>query len=256
MWYDTLSQEDQEHVKNILHKSRNVEKDSKFTMDFLELMLQTYAVFTPKGEYRRLTSNIKTPEQSEILNALKSTKAKQTLEVGFAYGGSALLFAAHHQRMKHEGISHTIIDPNQFGTGDGHWEGIGAENLKRCGFMKGKNYRLIEESSIDALPYLLRKQGKSWLDVALIDGWHTFDYTLLDIFYCLAMLRVGGILIVDDKRMKSITAVAKYVTRAYPHVVDICESCRTLLVLRKKAEDTRDWNSDEAVNYNLDPVKK
>jgi hypothetical protein len=40
-------------------------------------------------------------------------------------------------------------------------------------------------------------------------------------------------------------------TRAYSHVVDICPSCKTILVLKKKAEDTRDWNTDEKVNFNL-----
>jgi hypothetical protein len=121
--------------------------------------------------------------------------------------------------------------------------------LKRCGFVKGKNYKLIDQTSTLALPALAAK--KVSLDVALIDGWHLFDYTLIDIFYCLAMLRVGGILIVDDKRMKAIRAVSKYIVRAYSHVADICESCQTMLVIRKKAEDTRDWNTDENVNFNL-----
>jgi hypothetical protein len=153
--------------------------------------------------------------------------------------------------MKNKGISHTILDPNQYGTGEGHWEGIGSENLKRVGFVKGKQYRLIEDTSVSALPALLKSHGQGWLDVALIDGWHLFDYTLLDIFYCLLMLRVGGILIVDDKRMKAIKAVSKYVTRAYSHVVDICPSCSTMLIIRKKSDDKRDWNTDEGVDFNL-----
>ena len=182
---------------------------------------------------------------------MRQTKAVQTLEVGFAFGTSALVFAEHHQRMKTTGISHTIIDPNQYGTGQGSWEGIGAENLKRVGFVKNRNWRLIENTSTEALPSLQKRFGNGWLDVALIDGWHLFDYTLLDVFYCLQMLRVGGILIVDDKRMKAIHAVGKYVLRAYPHVVDICPSCSTMLIIRKKGEDTRDWNTDERVNFNL-----
>lgn len=73
----------------------------------------------------------------------------------------------------------------------------------------------------------------------------------MDVFFCLQMLRVGGVLIVDDKRMKAITAVAKYVKSAYKHVVDVCEKCRTMLVLRKIKEDTRDWDADEKVNFDL-----
>jgi hypothetical protein len=60
-----------------------------------------------------------------------------------------------------------------------------------------------------------------------------------------------NILIVDDKRMRAINAISKYVVRAYPHVIDICPSCKSILVLKKKAEDTRDWNSDEKLNFDL-----
>lgn len=251
MYYDVLSEDKQEEIKDILVNSKNTDKDPDFTKEYLNLMLKHFVVFTPNGEYRKLTSHTRENEHKEIRKALASTKAKQTLEVGFAYGTSALVFAEHHQKMKNTGISHTIIDPNQYEKGEGHWEGIGAENLKRCGFIKNRNWRLIEKSSIEALPALYNKFGGGWLDVALIDGWHLFDYTLLDVFYCLQMLKVGGILIVDDKRMKAINAVAKYITRAYSHVADICPSCKSMLIIKKKSEDKRDWNTDEKVNFNL-----
>lgn len=251
MYYDTLNEDQKQEIKTALVKARNTDKDPKFTREFLDTVLKHSAVFTPSGEYRRLTSHTRENEHNEIRKALTQTKAKQTLEVGFAYGTSALVFAEHHQKMKNSGISHTIIDPNQYGTGEGSWEGIGAENLKRVGFIKNRNWRLVEASSIDALPALYKKFGSGWLDVALIDGWHLFDYTLLDVFYCLQMVRVGGIVIVDDKRMKAINAVAKYIHKAYSHVVDICPSCKTMLVIRKKSEDKRDWNTDEKVNFNL-----
>jgi predicted O-methyltransferase YrrM len=250
-YYDVLASEEQEQIKSFLTKHKNVEKDPGYTKEFLDKTLKHFVVFSPSNQYRKLTSHTREDEHNEIRKALQQTKAKQTLEVGFAFGTSALVFAEHHQRMKNTGISHTIIDPNQYGTGEGNWEGIGAENLKRVGFVKNRNWRLVEASSIDALPAIYKKFGSGWLDVALIDGWHLFDYTLLDVFYCLQMLRVGGILIVDDKKMRAIKAVGKYVTRAYSHVVDICQSCPTVLVLRKKSEDKRDWNGDEKVNFNL-----
>lgn len=247
MYYDLLPKEKQEEVKKIL-TGKNPKKDPEITRTFLDVMLQSAAIFTPDGEYRRLHAQTKAPEHVELRKALEETQAKHTLEVGFAYGASALVFAEHHQRMKHPGKCHTILDPYQYGIGDGHWEGIGMENMKRVGF--GPQVRLIEKSSVYALP-ALAEDGKLKLDVALIDGYHLFDYTLMDVFYCLQMLRIGGILIVDDKRMKAITAVSNYVTRAYKHVIDICKKCRTLLVLKKIKEDTRDWNTDETVFYDL-----
>ena len=65
------------------------------------------------------------------------------------------------------------------------------------------------------------------------------------------MLRVGGVLIVDDKRLKAITAVSNYVNRAYPHVVEVCKKCKSVLVIKKVREDTRDWDADEKVNFDL-----
>jgi predicted O-methyltransferase YrrM len=245
-YYDLLDANAQSKIKDFLTKHKNTEKDPNYTKQFLTTMLNHFVVFTPDNEYRKLTSHTKEDEHREIRKILRQTKAVQTLEVGFAFGTSALVFAEHHQRMKTPGITHTIIDPNQYS----QWEGIGAENLKRVGFVKNRNWRLIESSSTEALPALQKRFGNGWLDVALIDGWHLFDYTLLDVFYCIQMLRIGGVLIVDDKRMKAIRAVGKYVSRAYSHVVDICP-CPTMLVFRKKSEDKRDWNTDERVDFNL-----
>jgi predicted O-methyltransferase YrrM len=249
MWFDKLPLQQKEQVADKLINFKNPEKDPEQTRLFLNATLKYACVFTSDGTYHRLTSHTRQSEHDEIRKRLIETNAKHTLEVGFAYGTSALVFAEHHQRKKNVGISHTVIDPNQYGNGQGHWEGIGAENLKRVGFVKGRNWRLVEKSSTEALPELSKKLKN--LDLALIDGYHLFDYTLLDIFYCLKMLKVGGVVIVDDKKMKAIRAVAKYVLRAYKHVAEICPECETLLVIRKISDDDRDWKADEMVNFNL-----
>jgi len=248
MWFDKLALGQQQQVSQRLTDFTNPEKDPEQTKMFLDATLKYASVFTKDGEYRRLTSHTRQAEHDEIRKRLVETKAKNTLEVGLAYGTSALVFAEYHQRAKNTGVCHTAIDPNQFGSGEGHWEGIGVQNLKRVGFIRGRNWRLVEKSSVDALPDLAKKLK---VDVALIDGYHLFDYTLLDVFYCLKMLKVGGVLIVDDKKMRAIKAVAQYVMRAYKNVAEICPDCQTLLVIRKLREDDRDWKSDEMVNFNL-----
>lgn len=250
-YYDLLDEESKIHIKEFLTNHKNKDKDPEYTKEFISTTLKYSVVFTPKNEYRKLTSNTKENEHYSIQKALQKTNAVNTLEVGFAFGTSALVFAEHHQRMKTKGISHTIIDPNQYGTGEGHWEGIGAENLKRVGFVKHRNWRLIERTSTEALPELHKRFGNGWLDVALIDGFHLFDYTLIDVFYCLQMLRIGGILIVDDKRMNAVAAVGKYINRAYSHIVDMFPHKQTMILIRKKAEDTRNWDTDETVNFNF-----
>ena len=248
MWFDKLALGQQQQVAQRLTDFTNPEKDPEKTKMFLDATLKYASVFTKDGEYRRLRSHTRQVEHDEITKRLLETHAKHTLEVGLAYGTSAMIFAEYHQRAKNTGVCHTAIDPNQFGSGEGHWEGIGVQNLKRVGFIRGRNWRLIERSSTEALPELSKKLK---LDVALIDGYHLFDYTLLDVFYCLKMLRIGGVLIVDDKKMKAIRAVAKYVLRAYKNVAEVCPDCETLLVIRKVSDDDRDWKADEVVNFNL-----
>lgn len=109
MWYDTLPRDKQEEIREGLSEFKNPEKDPELTRKFLEATLKYAAVFTPDGDYRRLGYHTKEPEHIEIRKWLVSTKAKDTLEVGFAYGTSALVFAEHHQRMKNTGGGYVTL---------------------------------------------------------------------------------------------------------------------------------------------------
>ena len=46
-----------------------------------------------------------------------------------------------------------------------------------------------------SIPKFLTKKP---FDFIFIDGWHTFDYTLVDMFYADRLLRIGGYLLIDD----------------------------------------------------------
>ena len=70
-------------------------------------------------------------------------------------------------------------------------------------------FTLIEKGSEFALPILAENGGES-IDLALIDGWHTFDQTLIDASYLIMMLRVGGFLIIDDYDWPAVRKVADY----------------------------------------------
>jgi hypothetical protein len=95
-----------------------------------------------------------------------------------------------------------IIDPFQ----STEWDGVGVLNLKNIGV---NFFTLIEKGSEFALPILAENEVES-IDLALIDGWHTFDQTLIDAFYLIRMLRVGGFLIIDDYEWPSVRKVVDY----------------------------------------------
>ena len=59
------------------------------------------------------------------------------------------------------------------------------------------------------LPKLLEKGVV--LDLAFIDGWHTFDYTLLDFFYIDKMLRPGGVVLLHDRSWPSKQKVMRFI---------------------------------------------
>ena len=130
----------------------------------------------------------------------KDPSIRKTLEVGCAYGVSSL-FIAEGLRDRVD-AHHTIIDPFQ----NFQWEGVGIHNLRKSGFDK---FDLIEEKSEFALPSVL-KNGEGVFDLVFIDGWHTFDHTLLDCFYAARLLRVGGYLVVDDVGFPAIRRVIDY----------------------------------------------
>jgi len=68
---------------------------------------------------------------------------------------------------------------------------------------------LLEGPSHLMLPGLLERGVK--LDLAFIDGWHTFDYTLLDFFYIDKMLRPGGVVLLHDQSWPSKQKVIRFI---------------------------------------------
>jgi len=142
-----------------------------------------------------------------------------TLEVGLAFGISAL-YICDALRVR-EGTRHIAIDPIQHEVGSvwGSWGGVGMANLRRAGF--GDVVQLIEKSSHLALPEL-EMVGQE-VDFAFIDGWHTFDFTLIDFFYIDRMLRAGGVVAFDDVNWPAVKKVCRFVAtnRAYS-IVGAC----------------------------------
>lgn len=119
-----------------------------------------------------------------------------------AYGFSTLAILTALEQLGGEG--HLIsIDPYQ--TRD--WRGIGSAHVRRAGL--GHRHQLIEEPDYLALPALVR-EGQP-VNLAYIDGWHTFDYTLLDFWYLDKLLSPGGIVAFNDCGLRAVHRVIEFV---------------------------------------------
>jgi predicted O-methyltransferase YrrM len=157
-----------------------------------EIAQEIYAagrVVDADGNEYPLDSHVDANEGRVLFELIRSDPSiVRTVEIGCAYGLSSLHIC--EALTGRDGASHTIVDPNQFTD----WHGIGAYNLDRMGV---DFYRVVSEPSELALPELVRT-GRAGFDLVFIDGWHTFDHTLIDMFFADQLVRIGGYVVVDD----------------------------------------------------------
>jgi predicted O-methyltransferase YrrM len=177
----------------------------------LETILATRTVPTPDGSSVPLNYNIPREEGEALQRLIRTRRPRVTLEVGFAYGIATLYICEALAEVG--GERHIVIDPHQR---DG-WKDIGRYTVERAGF--GHLLEFHGESSHQALPALERAGRR--IDLALIDGWHTFDYAMVDFFYIDRLLNVGGVVILDDMSYPAIRKLARYIVthRHYEPIV-------------------------------------
>jgi predicted O-methyltransferase YrrM len=161
-----------------------------------------------------------------------SLKPEATLEVGFAYGFSAVFFlaAGAANKVGH----HTAIDPFQ----RSHWYGIGLANVRAEG--AESSFRLIEERSDRAATDHGRQN--STFDVIFIDGNHRLDDALVDFYLYAPLCKIEGLIILDDMWMSSIQTVASFIRSNRPDFVDMATHHPRISAFRRVGEDRREWD--------------
>jgi predicted O-methyltransferase YrrM len=138
-------------------------------------------------------------------------KPQRCIEIGMSCGLSTLAILTALREID-EGGQLISIDPYQ----STDRKNIGVANVRRAGFED--IHTLMEEPDFTALPRLL-EQGHQ-IQFSYIDGWHTFDYVLLDFFYLDKMTRPGGIVAFNDCGWKSINKVLRFM-RAHRRYAEI-----------------------------------
>lgn len=108
-----------------------------------------------------------------------------------------------------QGGTLTSIDPNQ----STDWAGAGLRNVADAGF--ADRHRVIESPDYLALPSLLRS-GEQF-DLVFIDGWHSFEYVMLDMFYADLLLRPGGTMGFDDCDMAATRKALRFLISHRPY---------------------------------------
>jgi len=138
---------------------------------------------------------------------VRRENAKRTIEIGLAYGVSALYICEALVANEHPDARHVAIDPYQTHGPDGRgFANCGLQHLEEAGLLPIIEH--IEEESQIALPRLLA-DGRTF-DFAFVDGNHRFDRVFLDLYYLGRTIRRGGIVIVDDYELPGIVRAASF----------------------------------------------
>jgi predicted O-methyltransferase YrrM len=212
-------------------------------------MLESKQVINAAGMHFPLNSNVAPNEGMYLYNLIKQHNMTKTLEVGMAYGISALYMAQAHKELGLNSIqlptghandstfhSHIAIDPFQ----TTQWKGIGSYNLMKANL---RQYcKVIEQESHLALPNLAMHQAHSF-QLAFIDGMHLFDYTLLDFFYADLLVEENGFIVFDDAHMPSVQKVISHALTNRDYVqLDNGLQMNRVVTLQKKQNDVRRWD--------------
>jgi predicted O-methyltransferase YrrM len=189
-------------------------------------IIQKFKKIKIKNQLISIDSNIKDTEGQFISKYSNGN----CLEIGMANGISAFYILSNNN------VKHLIsIDPFQ----NEQWKNVGIKFLKE--YNMSDRHTLYEKKSYIALPELLNKYGSNYFDLIFIDGWHTFDYTLVDFFYANLLLKIGGMIIIDDVLHAGVKQCVNYILTNYKFYKKI-ESPNTLYAGIKEKEDNRDWN--------------
>jgi Methyltransferase domain len=152
-----------------------------------------------------------------IRRLLMDMKPTRTLEVGFALGGSCLLFTHSHRDLgRRPDGQHIAIDPYQRSS----WiDEAGLLEVEKAGLSGYLDFR--EDCSRVILPPLAGQGHR--IDLAYVDGSHLFEDVFIDFYYISLLLEKDGTMLFDDC--------------ANGHVQKVCKSIRTNMTATFKEID-------------------
>ena len=164
-------------------------------------------------------------------------KGIRTIEIGLAYGVSALHICQALVESGAPDARHVVLDP--FQAGQGGFADCGLQVLEEAGVSSLVEFHA--EMSQIALPRFLKEQRR--FDFAFVDGNHRFDSVFVDLFYLGRLLRKGGVILLDDYQLPGIRrAVFFYVTNLNWRVEEECsrdELHHWVAVRTAEADDAR-----------------
>jgi predicted O-methyltransferase YrrM len=144
------------------------------------------------------------PERDcDILRDLLIAEGAETVvEVGLAYGRSALAIGEALVSVGARRPLHVVIDPMQAT----EWSNVGWRMLRAAGL--DPIARLVLQPSSLALPQLVAEGLTA--DAAFVDGSHRFHEVFVDLSFLRKIVRPGGMILLDDHWWPSVRTAERY----------------------------------------------
>jgi predicted O-methyltransferase YrrM len=152
-----------------------------------------------EGDFERVS--LPRADGDVLRDLLIEERAAVVIEVGLAYGSSALAVAEALLTGPARAPVHVVIDAFQDLFGHAGWDALTGAGL-------GTVSRLIGERSQLALPRLVAEGFVA--DAAFVDGSHIFHNVFVDLCFLRELVRPGGLVILDDCEWPSVTTAVGY----------------------------------------------
>ncbi len=151
-------------------------------------------------DFRRVA--LPEPDCDLLRDLLVSEGVETIVEIGLAYGSSALAIGEALLSTPGRRPLHVIIDPFQ----ETVWSNVGWELIRSAGL--DATSRLVLQPSSQALPGLV-EQGFT-ADAAFVDGSHLFHEVFTDLYFLRKIVRPGGVVVLDDYWWPSVRTAVRY----------------------------------------------
>lgn len=176
------------------------ELEKIFSSGFIEI--------NSNGETVKLHSNTNFEQGLFLQKMFKLVKPVNTLEVGLAYGISALFILEMHKMYNQNNGIHIAIEP------DGYWGSAAIHNIERA---RLSVYFKVERGFSDQILPVLYHSGYR-IQYAYVDTTKRFDIVFQDCYFLDKILDIGGVIILDDcgGSWPGIQRVARYMLNL-PH---------------------------------------
>ena len=177
------------------------------------------------GERISLHSHTSKEQGIFLQDIFDVVKPKRTVEVGFAYGISAMFILEKHRQMGASEGAHIVIEP------DSYWGTAALHNIEKEGL--GKYLQIRKDYSDKILTQLFHENYR--IQYAYVDTTKQFDVVMQDFYFINKILDVEGVVILDDcgGGWPGVQRVARFIN-TLPHFKILATHNKIKITMKKR----------------------